>query len=607
MPPHRSGSSSGLVPALLAGAFVVAVHGLWALAGGGPVLDGALSGPDSYLRLVRVTVLAETGAWFDPALPRGDAPFGTTLHWSRPLDVLLLGLSAPLLPVLGFERALFWAGVVIGPLLHLAAALALAWAAKPLLGRWGAALAGGLTAAQPGLVGYAVIGRADHHVLFVLLAALAFGGSLRALTTRDSGPGAALAAGLVTGAGLWVGVEALVLAAVQLAVLGLFWCLGHDRHGRLNRAFTLGLLLAVIVALGIERGTTGWSIDYDRLSPVHGFLALLLAAFWQGPGRLAGRLGPVGRFTASGVGALIIVGATSWVFPGFAAGPMADVAPDLVALSLGHVAENQGMTDAGRFLGLAGGLLVGGPWAAWRLMGSWRRVETERWGWLLAGLGLVVYGGLAIAWLRWTPYLGLMLALPLADLIRRLDAAFDRREPGVGRALTRTATLAILIIGPLAAGLALGGGKEGGGGGATDATCRTADLAAILDAPPWNDRGRVILGAANIGPELLYRTRHAVVAMPYHRSSEGIRDAIGALTATDTVAARDRLKARQVDLVVLCPGSTGDALLTGDGVAETLYRRLVEGRGPAWAPEVTPALAGGYRLFALSLSPPSGG
>jgi len=76
---------------------------LWALVqvmvlavGASPVFEGGLIGTDGYMRLVRVELLQETGAWFDGRIPRSNAPYGDTLHWTRPLDVLLLGAAWPI-------------------------------------------------------------------------------------------------------------------------------------------------------------------------------------------------------------------------------------------------------------------------------------------------------------------------------------------------------------------------------------------------------------------------------------------------------------------------------------------------------------------------------
>jgi hypothetical protein len=73
---------------------------------------------DGYARLLRIERLIETGGWFDVSLPRADWPYGGSLHWTRPLDVLLILLALPAAAAVGFGLALYWAGAIVSPLLH---------------------------------------------------------------------------------------------------------------------------------------------------------------------------------------------------------------------------------------------------------------------------------------------------------------------------------------------------------------------------------------------------------------------------------------------------------------------------------------------------------
>ena len=42
--------------------------------------------------------LAQTGNWYDGSLPRSNWPYGEALHWTRPLDVVLLAGTFLLVP-----------------------------------------------------------------------------------------------------------------------------------------------------------------------------------------------------------------------------------------------------------------------------------------------------------------------------------------------------------------------------------------------------------------------------------------------------------------------------------------------------------------------------
>ena len=158
---EKQGQSGGAGPKWFATALSVTVvlasvafvHAVWWLVGDNVVVLGTLDDIDGYARLVRVLRLVETGGWFDSTMPRANWPYGGSLHWTRPLDVILIALALPVAAFTGFATALYWAGVMVSPLLHGLLALAVMWAARPLLAPPGAVIAGALTAIQFGILG----------------------------------------------------------------------------------------------------------------------------------------------------------------------------------------------------------------------------------------------------------------------------------------------------------------------------------------------------------------------------------------------------------------------------------------------------------------------
>ena len=167
--PRTSTASSAREPAALGPAVGTAILmmaiiqvGL-VVKGNAPVLDGVLIDPDGYMRLARVAQLWQDGNWFDPVFTRIGPPEGLALHWSRPFDLLLLLGALLASPLLGFEAGLFWWGAVLGPLLQIAAVIALVWAAAPLLPRAWRCLLAFLFVAQPAVFGAFAVGRPDHH------------------------------------------------------------------------------------------------------------------------------------------------------------------------------------------------------------------------------------------------------------------------------------------------------------------------------------------------------------------------------------------------------------------------------------------------------------
>jgi len=61
------------------------------------------------------------------------APEGLSLHWTRPVDMLILfpALIAHLFGM-SVDRAIYWIGAAFSPICHILACLAVGWAARPL-------------------------------------------------------------------------------------------------------------------------------------------------------------------------------------------------------------------------------------------------------------------------------------------------------------------------------------------------------------------------------------------------------------------------------------------------------------------------------------------
>ena len=113
--------SQGETPSfLLIGIFCV-VHLLSALLGPINVFEGELLDTDSYTRLNRVLFVHEQGHWNNSIYPRSNAPYGESIHWTKPMDFLLLAGGALLALIMPFSAGLHVWGVVISPLLHVVA------------------------------------------------------------------------------------------------------------------------------------------------------------------------------------------------------------------------------------------------------------------------------------------------------------------------------------------------------------------------------------------------------------------------------------------------------------------------------------------------------
>ena len=579
-----------VIPAAIAG-IVVVTHLAVAVAGGSAAFSGGFFDGDSFLRVMRIIHLLDTGAWFDSVFHRANAPFGFETHWTRPFDLLMIALAAPLMPFLGVAKAVHAAGVGVSPLLHGAMAVTLMWAVTPLLGRIGAVLAAVITVAQLGIMKLTAFGVADHHAAFLLLSVLTLGFTVRAL----GGGGGAFAAGMAAALGLWVGPETLLFLALCLGVLGLAWVAGDEAGARRNVRFALGLSVGTAAALLIERGMAGLAVvEYDRISVVHLTLSVLLLGVWLAVSWIerTGRwpAGVVARLTL-GVGAAAVVAVAMLVlYPKFLHGPEADIDAALFPV-LDTIHEYWPLGDLANMLGYVGTALIAFPMLAWRLWTE--RRGANRWGWVLLAAGAGVYVGLAIDWIRWAPYAGIFLAVGLADLMVAVDQALTARMAMAARVPAKILVFLALVLGPLVAGGLLAGDRE-----AAEPACPLPALTRHLAG----EDSRTILAAANFGPRILYETRHRVIPTVHHRNQDGLLDSIRIFRAADDGEALDGIRQRGVDWILLCPGYTGNHYVRdGDGDGH-FYRRLQAGTLPGWVAEVQlpEALAERFRLFAVN-------
>jgi hypothetical protein len=589
----------------------LAVQYAWVMLVQPGVLAGAQIDTDGYMRLVRVGLLLETGNWFDGMIPRSNWPFGESHHWTRPLDVLILGLALPARLFMQWPEAIAVAGALVSPLCHLALCIAAVWVVAPLVPGEERFLAMPVVLAQPGLLAYGTAGRADHHALIFLLFALALGAWIRVLLAPTHAR-AAYITGALSAAGIWVSPESLLPLALLFLSGGLAWVLHGAPLDRANRRLCLGLLGGLAAALIIEKPPGQWLVPtYDQISIAHLTMAAAALGCWQAMIRLQPAIGAQTHRTARRLAAGLAGGAAAvllvaLVYPSFFRGPWVDVDPAVVSLWLRHVSELQPLlpatlAEAGTFIRHLGPSLILGPAVLiWILR---EPDEGRRRVFLLLGLSLTAYVPLAAAQARFSGYAGVVFALLTVELLRRI---FSRaaRLPAPRDSLVRVASMAALTIGFFTAGLAVSAVAHATGAEPADES-RTARQAAcplptlgewLADPSGAGARPRPIAAFIDFGPELLYRTPHPILSGPYHRNAGGILDAHRIMTGTDEAAVRELLDARHVELLLICPPR--DEFYFGTGGGGSLYRRLLSGEAPAWTRRVAlPPGAGSFQLF----------
>jgi hypothetical protein len=603
---------------LIAGLVIAAVHlGLFFLGGLGP--DHSLRDTDAYTWLNRVTHLAQTGAWFDHVYPRINPPEGHVQHWTRPLDLLLLGGGALWGTVLGFDRGLYYWALVLPPLMHLAALIVLVWAAQPLVRRDLLPRAGIPTlllvfVAQLGAYEPFLLGRPDHHALVGLLFLAYLGFLLRLLLDSRNLAQSAIGLGLVGALAVWVNVEALVFVVLGLFALGLSWLFGNDRLGRVNAIHGLTVFGAAVIAWLVQWGPGALQVsEMDTLSIPHvgvfGLAALFwIFLWWSSRAGLASDLPH--RVVLAAAGGLVVLSGTHLMFPQFFGDPLHGVDSlyretrlDIIGELQPLLASDEGAwRTARRVVMFASAAMAALLYLVLRLIRAADRDQRILCGTLAALVGFYLY--MAFQQRRWTDYVAISATIPFSLLALSAIARLPRRAPRWTLTLARPLVLVGLVFGPIFLAAALGSRASNQtrfdfaelvrwDASDTRATvtipaardparqaCDLARVAEVLEDPIWFPLPELVLAYADHGPELLYRTRHAVLAIPNHRPQPGYAFTWHVLTDTDVDRASAALRGRDVGAVLLCASDLAAGFYPMRHVENSFLRYLAKGGIP---------------------------
>jgi hypothetical protein len=561
-----------LAPILIA--FAIGMHQLPG------VIAGGLTGPDSYMRLVR---LEDTLRQHEIAyvVARDGSGAGTLLHWSHLLDLLLSLLAAPLRLAFDDHAALHAAATVFGPLWIGALGLATAWAAAPLSEprwRWLAPL---VVVVSAPIVSYGVPGVVHHHVPLLLVAVMTAGYALRG-TLAMAAPGAGLAMGAWAGLGIWLSPEAMPFILMAFGGLWLAWTLQPrpDLVAMIVRA-AIGFLLVVAGAFAVDPPYAGYaSVEIDRISLVYVVLAGVVVAM-AGAAVMVEHSSQRGRRRTAIrlIVPVLCLGAWIAVFPALLRGTAGLMtAPETQAL-FGTISEMMPVHSVGAAIAfLLTGTLTAGA-AGWFALS--RRSLLLAYVALCAGV-LALLGAVHV---RFAAYPAAAAAAMLPVLVTSCTVAL-RRWPEAVQAAARIGLIALFALVPLVGLLAPVSVDE------NDHACALSGSEGMLA----KHAGQVVLANPNDTPELLYRTRALTVGSLYHRNIVAFMRLRAAWRSLPSDTVPDAVRSTGATLVLYC-SSAARSLLVADLPLDTLLDRMNQGLVPSWLHRLDADPHAGYVLY----------
>jgi hypothetical protein len=544
---------------------------------GNPVWLGDLPDPDDYTYLTQTLDWLQGQGWYDNVQHRMDPPLtgigGVPIHYTRLAE---MPIAASLMLFRLFHYSWHGAALLASfllPVIYLGVLFAaLRWAAARFVAPGWAALACFIVMFGNALMFKFAPGQVDHHGLEAILTITALGLAAQMFATPTKIRWA-LACGFTLALATAIALETLPWMTLISAAIGL-WCLAQGRPAmRATVVFALSLAASNIGLLVLikpppdffQPDLLAYSAAYVVLAAAI-TKALLIAAGlgWLKDIRL--------RFVLGGISALALGALYLWWFPDLLAGPYGAMDKRLAALFFANLEEAEPMIERytlyQTLLCLAPSLI--GLAASLSFM---REAQGEKkWSWGMCAALLTTALALAAFYqIRVLIYASLFSTLPLTMLVVRGWDWIGERCEGRDRFWAEIAL--ILLIGPLTAVLlpALQDGRSFNTGVVLfpaqtfDDTCQMRGLEKVLTATPYADRAPLrIINMIDSGPELLFRTPHAVLSAPYHTNVHGNLDALDFFSAPTAAQAQALASRDGIDLVVMCR-DVPDMYLAGEG------------------------------------------
>ena len=580
----------------LACAVILGALGVYRLQGDGGALPPYLD-TDTYSRLVRVRDLWFGGGWYTSAFER-IVPDGLVSHWTRPLDVLVIVCALPLMAFMDPLVALHWGGYLVSPVLCLVAATILACALRPLLNPHQVVFTAlALVFVYP-LLSVFLPGRPDHYPPLIVVAALIVMGLVLTFTRpgRRAGP---LLLGAALPLAIWVNISGVLLALAVPVILGLRWLVSGAPWAGRNRAMALAATLACLVALTLERppAEAFFTVEFDRLSIAHVAVFATILAFWSAVVAIESRrpswsAGPIRRLPWTAGLAAVGVGVLLGLFPqlltpdrGIPIDPLY-AATRLVRISeYQPLIEPENLTSLGALLrrlaheGLHSLPLVLSALGLLALLARPHSAPGARWVWgSLLALALIY---LAATWPPVPAWMTIILALLVPGygaLAGWAFAALSGLRLAV-RVPARVGVTCLIMLAPVAVQTLAR--PEASQRTSVLELCHFTALSRHLDRELPDTPRQNIMTMADMGAELMYRTPHAVYAIPNHRLQPGFTMTWRVMTADSAHQARRHLAQARADILIICEAE-GLNLFRDDDPARDFRTRVLNGEVPAW-------------------------
>jgi hypothetical protein len=557
-----------------------------------PFAEAALPVVDGFMRHIWVAQLYDGGGWYNNIITDLSAPVGGSLHWTHPLDILIIIGAQPLELFMETPEALFWSGAFVCPLLLLGCLFGIAWSVTPLVGRSRWLPACIMALFQVGIFNYASLGRADHHTLLLFFQVILVGAIIRVIVGRSARQ-AAIIAGLAGACGLWVSPEMALGLVPCVMILTWLWLRQPEKWLPHLSTFSISLLCATALVIPMEYPPSRWfETVYDKISFPYILLLASFALFW-----IACRMVPslfntsIKRYVLLGIWTAASLGFIFWHSPGIIFASLSQVDPRIVDIWLNDVGEMlslwpTGIWELGMMIIMLGLGFIALPIILHRLF---TRRDDPLWNvYLFLAIGSGISLAISLQHARFAAlaelFFVMALVMPVDDWLKKLA---EYRTGLIGFMEGALIVVTFSFVG-VALGTPLAQSQQQVRAEAKlfgmDNQCEVKEFMRYLDSDArWPQDQKLIVGAhVVIGLKVVYHTRHQVVGTPYHRNGDAIFDTITLMNTPDPAVAKDIVRKRQMDMVVICDRRFVEGRKANPNAPKHFFSDLAAERIPPW-------------------------
>lgn len=548
----------------------------------GSVLAGYLLGPDDYMRMSQVHRFMDSGQWFNVTEPRISPPNGLEFHWTRLPDLPIALVITILEPIVGREFASNLAAIIIPAILLIVMLHSVGWMSRPILGHTNAPTAVVFCALALPLVTQFLPGRVDHHPMQLIVLAISIGLLFRMVADPNK-LRYSFVAGIVFAVGMWIGVEIIPWLACYCLALWFMGLLDAAVFWRANAVFGTALFAGNFVLLPISQTPDNLfrlqcdthSIAFVGIAATVMVFGIVLYVFAK---NITSKTKQILLSLLVG-GILLVFLLTS--MPQCLQSPYGNLHPMLSKLWIANIMEVRSIDR----LGIVAIYYAMTPLFA--LLISFFQIASKHQKmksiWLVNTLFLLI-GILLSAWQqRFFAFAHVFAIIPISFLAIYIWEWAERFTSSWKRIVIILTTIALL--GPLpsiALVVSLNTKTTLPQHEGQNKHCDIKSMANTLNKLPGD---LVLANFITSGSELVYRTRHSVIAAGYHRNSIANSFIFNLFSSENDATAHEMVSNSDIDLITFCSSSAELQFYLGRGYS-TFAERLANKNIPIWLEQI---------------------